>query len=193
MTTLFVIFLLLVVAHLIMEGIIAPSERSKVRLDLFALRDEIRSAKIDYPHEFSDELYDHMQSHVNKSIHLLHNYNIVGLIQAIRLERKNPKVDERMKRFYDQLYKSNVPGLFRIHLNSLLCTGLGLVLNSVGWAIYFFFPILISSVAFIALYLFLTRAFSSIKERCGRLIAAILEIPDYLFTRFFPTVPREFV
>lgn len=189
MTTLFFVFVILVVAHFILEGIIAPSERCKVRLNLFALRDEIRNRKIEYGNAFDDDLYEHMQAHTNKSIHLLHNYNIVGLFRAYRRKQHDARIAERMEHFYELLYASEVPGLAGIHLKSLLYTGKGLILNSAGWIIYLS-PLLIA-IAFLALLLFVTNAYRKGKEKCGKLLTALLELPENMFNRYFPAPPRS--
>lgn len=144
MTTLFFIFVVLVIFHFIAEGIIAPSERSKIRLELFSLRDRIRMAKIDYRQEFDNELFDHLQDHTNKSIHLLHNYTIFGLLSAFKAERKNDplfeKVKIRMDRFYGLLRDSKVPKIEVIHFKSLLYTFKGFAYNSLGWLPYVAIP-----------------------------------------------------
>ena len=59
MTILFLIFVVLVVFHFIVESVVAPSERSKIRWELFALRDKIRMLKIEHGHGLDNELYDH--------------------------------------------------------------------------------------------------------------------------------------
>jgi hypothetical protein len=189
MITLFFIFLVLVIVHFILEGIIAPSERSKIRLDLFALRDEIRRAKIEYGSEFNDELFSHMQSHTNKSIHLLHNYNIVGFYQGIRNEKAHQQAIARVDRFYELLFESNNPELQKFHIRNVLYTVKGLLVNSAGWGIYFFPFFVLAFAAYMVQKVVRSKALSAINSRIGRFIAGILELPEALFVRLFP--PNE--
>lgn len=188
MTTLFLIFVVLVVFHFIVEGIIAPSERSKIRLQLFALRDEIRMTKIDYGNTFNNELYDHLEAHANKSIHLLHNYNIIGIWRAIRAETRDNEllrqVNERINRFYALLNDSAVPNLKTLHVKSLWNTFKGFLFNSLGWLPYFVVPILV-----VALVLLATSMIKRVKKRCRFMVTGLLEMPDRDFQQHFPNSP----
>ncbi|MCC7307708.1 MAG: hypothetical protein IT173_09080 [Acidobacteria bacterium] len=192
MTVIFLIFVGLVVYHFIIEGIIAPSERSKIRLKLFGLRDQVRMAKIAYKHEFDNELYDHLQAHANKSIHLLHNYNIVGLWSALRAERRkeplSKTVAERMSRFYRLLEQSTVPELGVLHLKSLFFTVLGFIFNSLGWLPYIVIPVVIGGLT-----LFATRMVQTVRRKGSNLITGLLEMPEGEFRRHFPNTPTELV
>jgi hypothetical protein len=186
MTTLFLIFVALVVLHFIIEGIIAPSERSKVRLELFALRDRVRHTKIDNPVEFDDELYDHMQEHVNRSIHLLHNYNLAGVFRAIWADyKKEPswlEADAKAARFYELLGESKVEGLDVIHRSSMFFTLTGAIFNTLGWLPYVFIPGIL-----VWLTLFATRMFKSVRVFCRTRLTALLEMPDPIFEETFPS------
>ncbi len=186
MTILFLIFLVLVVYHFVVESIIAPSERSKIRLELFALRDQIRMAKIEYGHNFDNELYDHLQSHTNKSIHMLHHHNIVGAWQAIRsMATKDDlykRVIERQNRFNDLLENTAVQGLEDIHGKTMWELFKGFLFNSLGWLPYVSIPLLIG-----AFVLFATSMFASARKRFSNAATGLLEMPDGEFRRFFPS------
>lgn len=186
MTTLFLIFVALAVFHFVVEGIIAPSERSKIRLQLFGLRDEVRMAKIEHKHELDNELFDHLQSHANKSIHLLHNYNLVGLFQTIQAKRRNDSLyrtmKARMARFDSLVDGSKVPGMREMHLRSVLYTGKGFFYNSLGWLPYVAVPILAGSAALV-----LTSMFKRAQKRCVAWLTGLLEMPEGDFRRYFPS------
>lgn len=185
MTILFLIFVVVVVLHFVIEGIIAPSERNKIRLELFTLRDEVRRTKIEAGREFNDELYDHMESHVNKSIRLLHNYNIVGLFQAIRESRKDSdmfkKAKQRTARFYELLGQSSIPRVDAMHVRNLIYTLKGSFFNSLGWLPYLTLPLLM-----ILGVILVTRMYGKVRRWCGFAITSILELPERTFDRLFP-------
>ncbi|HEX8138696.1 MAG TPA: hypothetical protein VF544_14110 [Pyrinomonadaceae bacterium] len=73
MTTLFFIIMALAFVHFIYEGIIAPSIRFKLRLELFKQRDELRELKMEQDCELCDEAYSYLQDVLNNTIkHVSH-------------------------------------------------------------------------------------------------------------------------
>lgn len=191
MTTVFFIFVILVIAHFIVEGIIAPSERAKIRTNLFDLRDQVRSIKInDNSDEFADELFKHMQIQINKSIYLLHNYSVVGLFKALKA-KEDTSIHERVEHFFSLLYEAKDPRIFKIYLRYIFYTFKGLMINSLGWGIYLFPPVTLGiAVFYIQKKLLFSKRLKLAKDNCVRGVSFILEIPYGLFERFFPPIRR---
>lgn len=168
---LFFIFVALVVFHFIYDGILAPSFRFELRLQLFQIRDRIRMLKILHGDQLDDKLYFHMQDSVNKQIRLLHNINVVGVIQAFRMAAKNKELAARLAEIeklvseceineIKELFYFKVPGKF----------GLALATNSGGWSIYV--------VAFLVPFIVISMVCVFAGVWIRNLVNKILEMPD---------------
>lgn len=168
---LFFVFLALVVFHFIYDAIIAPSLRFELRLSLFELRDRIRMLKILHGNQFDDKLYFHLQDAVNKQILLLHNINVVGLVQAYKLVANNRELANRLRDLERMVEDCEIEEIKQMHNYQLpKAFGKALAANSGGWMVY-----VVSLMVPLLLMLFLC-VFAMVKIR--RFTTKVMEIPD---------------
>lgn len=83
MTTIFIIFVLMALLHLIYESILVPSLRLRFRFRMFALRDELRKLKAENE-DVSNELFDYLQDSINIQIKFLHQLDIKTMLWAYK-------------------------------------------------------------------------------------------------------------
>lgn len=165
-TVLFFIFIILVVFHFIYDGIIAPSLRHEIRLELFELRDRLRMLKIEYNKQLSDELFAEIQDTINKQIRILHEINIIGIIEAIQFSHNNSEIDAKINRFESLLNDCELKEIREIYQENAFVFIKAIAANSGGWAI---FVIPFVALGFVSLFAF---------GRIMRLIGKILRSPD---------------
>lgn len=165
-TTLFFIFVILVVFHFIYDGIIAPSLRHEIRLELFELRDRLRMLKIEHNEQLSDELFAELQDTINKQIRILHEINILGVIEAIQFSRNNNEMDAEIRNFETLLNNCELEEIKDISNKTAFAFMKAIAANSGGWAIFVIPVALIGLVSLVAI------------GRIMRLMWRILRSPD---------------
>ena len=104
MSVLLTIMLLLTLAHLVYESILAPSFRLKIRYQAFALRDDLRLLKMEHGDTLDDKHYEHLQDSINTMISNLARFDVATLGLSECMYNRDPEfrksVDERA-RFLD--------------------------------------------------------------------------------------------
>ncbi len=91
---LFITLIAFAFIYFVYEGILAPSLRAKLRLDLFALRDELRDLKIEHRAELSDEVFRELQTAINGAVTRLNQIDL-RLLRNTRLAFQN---DEKLRK-----------------------------------------------------------------------------------------------
>jgi hypothetical protein len=150
--------------HLLYESVIAPAVRTEVRHKLFALRDQLRSLKIELGKEFSDRHFYYLQDSMNGLISLVDVFDLV-LIARVRRLKQDSAFRARCEARIEMLDDCRLPQVKELRDRS---TELGmdlLIINSGGWVIYVI-PIIPIALLFgcYAKLKHLTRALASISE-----------------------------
>ena len=166
MTFLFFLFVALVIFHFIYDGIIAPSLRYEIRLQLFEMRDKVRSLKIEHGNQFNDFLFEELQSDINKQIRYLHNITVFGVFETIRLLKDNKEVENKAYEFEKLIYECELTEVKIIYDQSAKKFALAFIANAGGWVIY--------TIPFVFLLLAGVIAISKV----SRFINKILHLPD---------------
>jgi hypothetical protein len=174
MIWLFIVFIILALLHFVYDGILAPSFRFENRLELFKLRDDIRSLKIKNGQKFNDELFTHFESHINRQIHLLHNFTIFGLWQFYKASKGDVEITERVERYKTLLNESKVEEVKEIDGKTSEALLKAVAANAGGWAFYIIPLFFIGVLVFSGANKFLSLA------------TILYEMPENTFLRFFP-------
>jgi hypothetical protein len=85
MEYLFVVLIVFALYHFVYESILAPSERLKLRFELFELRDRLRALKVDHSDYLEDRHFHYLQDSLNSLICLLGRFDLATL-SRIELE-----------------------------------------------------------------------------------------------------------
>src|ERR1035441_10315344 len=79
--------------HFIWEGILAPSLRHNIRLDLFALRDNLRRLKINNP-ELPNDAFNTVQDGLNGAIKHLSDIDIPLLVYCDSIVKRDADISD---------------------------------------------------------------------------------------------------
>ncbi len=99
--------------HFIWEGIIAPSMRQSIRIDLFALRDELRRLKISEP-DMPMEAFNAVQDGLNSTICHLNGIDVPFLVYCDKMVDRDPKLKECVEKRQELVRSANSPALVKI-------------------------------------------------------------------------------
>jgi hypothetical protein len=176
MTTVFFIFVGLVIFHFFWEGIIAPSVRMEIRYELFKMRDSIRMLKIQHDEKFDDQLFYSLQRMLNHGIALLHHATIMDFYRIYKNTDPH-KLEINVERQEKLIRDCPISEVQDIWKRTVGITVLALIVNSGGWLVYIVPPIL------------LWFGYSSVK-RCVKLLFGLSENE---VNQLFPPRPREVV
>lgn len=143
MGTAIFILVLLTGYHFIVESIILPDYRLKMRYRLFADRDKLRNLKIVHGNILSDKVYDELESYINASIRSLSILNIFQfLINDIDSDLKSTKTEKKIKSKIDHIQNCEIKEVRIIFDNVSINTLKTMIVNVASWYIYLF-PFLI--------------------------------------------------
>lgn len=134
----FVVMLGLALWHFVYEGIIAPSRRFAIRLDSFALRDEVRSRMIERS-SGSEEFADVEQA-INTTISLCAYLSWIDLIMFKRAIEQDPKLKAAIEERRCRLEGYEFTG--ELQQRSVLLVVKALTANSGGWLVFVVPPLL---------------------------------------------------
>jgi hypothetical protein len=177
MEYLFVSLIVFALYHFVYESILAPSERLKLRFELFELRDRLRSLKIEYSECLEDRHFHYLQDSLNNLICLLTRFDMATLSQ-IELEiQRDPELRRRSEVRSATLDDCQLEEMKTIREASFRIATKALLINSGGWFVYVV-PIFIG----LALYLGLTCWASFL----GRKIKAAISISEVDIRRLVP-------
>ena len=109
----FLIGCLYALLHFIWEGILAPSLRQSIRIDLFCLRDKLRRLKINNP-ELSGEAFSTVQDGLNSAIQHLNGIDVPFLVYCDSLVRRDQKLKECVEKRKHIVISANSPELLAI-------------------------------------------------------------------------------
>lgn len=122
--------ILLSIIHLIYESVIAPSLRLKLRFDLFALRDEVRSLKVEHGDMLRDRHFKYLEDSINSTILMLPRFEL-SVIRKINEElKKDKELDARVQERMRVLDDCNISRIAEIRKKSLDLANKSFVINS---------------------------------------------------------------
>lgn len=167
--------------HWIYESILAPSFRLNLRFRLFALRDELRSLKMDLDTDLKDKHFDYLQDSINALISMLSRFDL-GTLHAITKElERNPELMSKIEARTKILDDCNIPHARDVRRKSVQIASQALLVNSGGFMPYTL-PIVLA-VAGVA----------AIRSQYKRQIKNLLSVPGTELQRVAPCVSGEAV
>lgn len=121
--------------HFIYEGIVAPSIRTKLRNDMFELRDELRNLHISKDDRCSREAFEIAHTGVNQYLDRLHAVTI-SFMRRFREAYKDADFRADVERRQMVLNSCESTELRKIVASANSRIELALFANSAGWLIY---------------------------------------------------------
>lgn len=132
----FFIVAALALLHFWYESILAPSLRWQVRHELFKLRDEVRSMKIDTGVAFENHHYQSLQHSLNGVIANLYRIDLAMLLGLVKRVHSDEKFKKEMEK------RGKVPDDFKLpRAREIAKDGTKLIraavsINTGGWSFY---------------------------------------------------------
>jgi hypothetical protein len=177
MEYLFVVMVVFALYHFVYESILAPSERLKLRFELFELRDRLRALKIEHSEYLEDRHFDYLQDSLNSLICLLARFDMATL-SYIELEiQRDPELRRRLEIRTAILDDCQFDELRGIRRASVRIAAKALLINSGGWFVSVV-PIFVG----LTLYLGLTRWTSFVRRR----IKAVISVSEVDIRKLVP-------
>lgn len=147
MTTIILLFIILVIWHFIYQAILLPTLRLRLRFELFKIRDKVRKLKIDEKEVFSDEAYYFTENSVNSLLQNLHFIEFSTLVEAKKFFNSNKKASERIEKIEEVFSNCASNKVSEIHNDISTVFILTLFANSGSWIIYIV-PIVLIALTF---------------------------------------------
>jgi hypothetical protein len=135
----------LTLIHFIYEGILAPSFRATLRLNLFALRDRLRKLKMEKQDELSDEVFRELQDSINFAAVRLNQIDLRLLKNARDAFERDEKLRRRVERRIAMIEACPVAELHEIRREYFEVLDNALATNMGGWFPYLV-PIIIGFI-----------------------------------------------
>jgi hypothetical protein len=136
LTVMFFLLIVLVAYHFVYEGIVAPSLRLRLQFRLYALRDRLRTFKIEEPHAVSDSDFRLIEDGLNNAINLLSCISLSMLYQTRKAVRKKERWVREANQRVNRAEQCPHEGLRQIDKKATNILFEGLIINSGGWYIY---------------------------------------------------------
>ena len=136
LTYIVIAFIAMAFLHFIYEGIIAPSNRLKIRLELFRMRDKLRFLKIQHGNELDDKHYHHLQDSLNTLIRCLSSFDLITLVRVIHEIERDKDVKARLEARMKILDDCAIQDARAIREQSLKLARRALRVNSGAWGFY---------------------------------------------------------
>lgn len=145
MAALFIIFVIIAIYHFVVESIILPNSRLKLRYDLFELRDRLRVLKLKESNGINDELFSHLDKSICSTINNLSQYRISLLVRAQQRFDNDEKLRQKIEKTKKLFEQCEVEEISKIRKELLKLTIVATATNSMGWA-YVVLPIILSLI-----------------------------------------------
>lgn len=133
----------LAIIHFIYEAIIAPSMRFKARLDLFRLRDELRSMKIKHGDTLDDKHFNYLQDSINSTINMIPRFELMTISMMMVALKKDSYLEKKLQERLKVLDDCVIPDVIEIRKRSMDIALRAYFINSGMWFCYLL-PIAIS-------------------------------------------------
>ncbi|HEY6019994.1 MAG TPA: hypothetical protein VIY48_08865 [Candidatus Paceibacterota bacterium] len=164
MSYLLLSIMLLAVFHFVYESIVAPSWRLSIRFRLFALRDELRTLKMNHGEQLDNKHFNYLQDSINSIIHALPRIEVTTVAHIKLAIESDPELKARLVARQKILDDCVFPEMGEIRKRSIKLSLEVLAANSAGWVIYFI-P-----------FMYLASVYKSLERRVRALIS--LSDPD---------------
>lgn len=151
--------ILLSLWHLIWESILAPSFRLEERLELFCLRDEVRTSMIKDNTE-NEESLELLQETINNAIRVMPSFTVSDFCRFKKAFASDEELQKRIAPLIKMVFGASNQNIRRMANQISNSTRRALVINSGGWLIF---------VVPIALIIVM---WSQVKRTCQNLLAA---------------------
>lgn len=134
----FLLFMMVVVSfHFVYESIIAPSWRLSIRFRLFALRDELRTLKIEHGDRLDNKHFHYLQDSINSIIQALPRLEVTTIAHVKQAIENDAELKKRLIARQKILDDCAYPEMSNIRKKSIALSIEALGANSAGWWIYF--------------------------------------------------------
>lgn len=164
----FVLFLLSV-AHFLLENILAPSARMRLRYRIFDLRDQLREECESH----SGRETEILQQQINVALDAMSELTISGVYEAKRFFRDNP-ADQQLAVERVQLVENSASQeVVRISMELQKQMRSVFLVNSAGWGVYLI-PIVLAAMA-------ISKVNRVIRRKLRTAICNVLNLPDRAF------------
>lgn len=134
--TFLIVLAILTLIHFLYESVIAPSLRFSLRLKLFALRDDLRTLKIERGAELSDEVFLDLQDTINGAVLRLKHIDLSLLKAANEAIEHDEKLKKRVRQRIAMFEASPVSEIREIRRRSFDLIDHALAINSGGLLLY---------------------------------------------------------
>jgi hypothetical protein len=115
------------------ESILAPSERLKLRFELFELRDRLRALKVEHSEYLEDRHFHYLQDSLNSLICLLGRFDLATLSRIEVEIQRDPALRRRSEIRAAILDDCQFDELRAIRKTSVRIAAKALLINSGGW------------------------------------------------------------
>lgn len=133
MSTLILIFILLVLWHFIYQAIILPSLRMKLRFKLFVLRDKIRALKIKHQKDFNEETFMFLEGRINAIVKNLPFIEFSTIYDANKFIKSDKKIEEKIRERMRNIERCELNDVKDVYNDSVNIFILTLLANSGSW------------------------------------------------------------
>ncbi|HEV7398279.1 MAG TPA: hypothetical protein VGN86_17335 [Pyrinomonadaceae bacterium] len=165
-----ILLAILTLIHFVYEGILAPSFRARLRLNLFSLRDKLRKLKMERREELSDEVFLDLQASINFAATRLSKVDLVLLMNARRAFEQDEHLRKRAEHRNALFEACPIEELHTIRHEYFDILDDALAINSGGWMPYLI-PILVGLL---------------LKESANGLIKKVFSLSDKDIDRIAP-------
>jgi hypothetical protein len=160
----------LAITHFIYEAILAPSMRLKARFDLFRLRDELRSLKINHGEILDNKHFTYLHDSINTAINMIPRFELMTISIMITELKKDRELGRKLNERLRVMDDCTIPDVIMIRKKITDIALRAYFINSGMW-FYYLLPI--------ALTLGLYKA---LKEK----IKSIISLPTSVLEKIAP-------
>lgn len=175
MATLILILIAVSIAIFIYESIILPSIRLKIRYKLFALRDKLRTLKVERE-DFEDLPFKYAQESMNMALAYLRHFDIASFIEAERFFKQHPAIYKKATKRCEVLDSCKIEEFQVIRHQYIGTLVLASAANSFGLLVLF----LITIVPVIIIF----KWFKVIKSKAIEISSKVFSIPGGEYEAF---------
>ena len=136
MAMLILILFLVAIVCFIYESILLPSIRLNIRFKIFSVRDKLRLLMVENP-DIDNTAFEYNQESINMLLAYLHRYDIMSVVEAERIFKKNESLQNKLKKRNDVLDNCSVKELQAIREEYISLAVLAMAANSLFFLLLF--------------------------------------------------------
>lgn len=176
MSYLIIAIVVCAILHFVFEAIVAPSLRLDLRYRLFALRDELRSLKIEHTEQLDRKHFEYLHESINVTIAFLNRFDIATITKINQLVEHDAELRQRVEARSKILDDCGLKSVKEIRRKTVRIAGAAFLTNSGAWGLY------LLPVAVIA------ACFSAAKHLARQQVKTLTALPEAELERRFPSL-----